>query len=192
VAKLTKAQTRDHERALALLAQDSLTFDEKWEVLEMFHEGATFMNGKAGAHFTPVGLARDFHIEVFGRRIIDLCAGIGNLSFMLAHSYWFVSRSTRPMWRSAGSCCRRRPGSSETSPIRRPSKAWGISIVPSVTRHSARLEASRRRGSQGPTSISRPSISRATLRTLASSCFRNSQRRFAIPGAVAMPNGTQS
>lgn len=92
MAKLTKAQTRDHERALALLAHDSLTLDEKWEVLETFHEGATFMNGKAGAHFTPIGLASDFHIEVFGRRIIDLCAGIGNLSFMLAHSYRYETK----------------------------------------------------------------------------------------------------
>ena len=36
------------------------------------------MNGAIGAHFTPSGLARDFAIDAGGgRRVIDLCAGIG-------------------------------------------------------------------------------------------------------------------
>lgn len=35
----------------------------------------------AGAFFTPSGLARDLAIEVTGKRIIDLCAGIGALAF---------------------------------------------------------------------------------------------------------------
>jgi len=42
------------------------------------------MNGACGAHFTPAGLARDFAIDAGGgRRVIDLCAGIGGLGFWL-------------------------------------------------------------------------------------------------------------
>ena len=42
------------------------------------------MNGAIGAHFTPSGLARDFAIDAGGgRRVIDLCAGIGGLGFWL-------------------------------------------------------------------------------------------------------------
>lgn len=62
-----------------------LTLDEREFVLENFHEGATNMNGQAGAFFTPSGLAMDFAIEARGRRsLLDLCAGIGALSYAVA------------------------------------------------------------------------------------------------------------
>lgn len=82
MAKLTKAQAKMHQQACALLEKDRLTEDDKWFVLEHWQESANHVNTIAGAFFTPVGLANDFAIEVCGSRIIDLCAGIGALSFM--------------------------------------------------------------------------------------------------------------
>lgn len=81
--KLPKRTAKLHKEALALArAGRRLTLDERARILEDFHEGAEHMNGLAGAFFTPPGLARDFALEVPRRgRILDLCAGIGALSF---------------------------------------------------------------------------------------------------------------
>lgn len=81
MAKLSKAEAKAHEQACSLLEEPTLTFDERWFVYENWQESANHVNSIAGAFFTPIGLARDFSIEVSGDRIIDLCAGIGVLSF---------------------------------------------------------------------------------------------------------------
>lgn len=82
MSKLTKAQAKAHQEACDLLNKDVLTLDEKWFVLENWQESATHVNTVAGAFFTPPELARSFCVEVGGHRIIDLCAGIGTLSFL--------------------------------------------------------------------------------------------------------------
>jgi hypothetical protein len=81
MAKLSKAQAKAHQQACDLLAKDVLTEDDKYFVLENWQESAKHINTIAGAFFTPVELARSFSIEVCGNRVIDLCAGIGGLSF---------------------------------------------------------------------------------------------------------------
>ncbi|RED44133.1 methyltransferase [Aestuariispira insulae] len=81
MAKLTKAETKAHNQACELLKKDVLTHDEKWFVLDNWHEGAEHNNGSTGAFFTPSGMALDFAIDVGGKRVLDLCAGIGALSF---------------------------------------------------------------------------------------------------------------
>lgn len=88
MAKLTKLQIKAHREALALLEKDALTLDEREFVLNNWQESANHINSAAGAFFTPLGLAFDFTIELGGSwlkkpgaRIIDLCAGIGALSF---------------------------------------------------------------------------------------------------------------
>lgn len=81
MAKLTKAQAKAHQQACDLLAKDALTDAEKMFVLENWQESASHINTVAGAFFTPYDLARDFAIETFPGRIIDLCAGIGMLSY---------------------------------------------------------------------------------------------------------------
>lgn len=84
MAKLTKQQRKLHAQACEILRKDTLTLDDKLFVLDNWHEGATHMNGEAGAFFTPSGLARDFSIDAGGGRdVIDLCAGIGGLMFWL-------------------------------------------------------------------------------------------------------------
>lgn len=81
--KLSKRAAKLHREAVALARSGRrLTVDEREVVLDNFHEGAEHMNGLAGAFFTPSGLARDFALEVPSRgRILDLCAGIGALSY---------------------------------------------------------------------------------------------------------------
>ena len=81
MSKLTKAQAKAHKAACDILAKDELTWGDRWFVLENWQESATHINSIAGAFFTPAGLAGDFAIDVHGHRIIDLCAGIGALSF---------------------------------------------------------------------------------------------------------------
>ncbi|MDR6818477.1 hypothetical protein J2X76_003654 [Neorhizobium sp. 2083] len=81
MAKLTKAQAKAHQQACDLLAKDVLTEDERFFVIDNWQESAAHINTVAGAFFTPYGLARDLAIETFAGRMIDLCAGIGVLSF---------------------------------------------------------------------------------------------------------------
>lgn len=85
MAKLTKAQSKAHQQAEELLKKDVLTLDEKIFVYENWNEAALHDNTRAGAHFTPMGLANDFKLEVPGPRIIDICAGIGILAFCKYH-----------------------------------------------------------------------------------------------------------
>lgn len=84
--KLSKSEARAHARALDLIHSDrTLREDERQFVVAHYQESASQLNGLVGAFFTPPALARDFSIEVSGRRLLDLCAGIGNLAFACEH-----------------------------------------------------------------------------------------------------------
>ncbi|MGW5519110.1 methyltransferase [Nocardia africana] len=90
MAKLTKQEEELHAEALALVdLERDLTEDEKLFILEHFQEASTASNSTHGAFFTPAGLAQDFSIELTGHfgRIIDLCAGIGRLSFSCRNEF---------------------------------------------------------------------------------------------------------
>lgn len=85
MAKLTKSQMKQHEEACRILEKDTLTWDDKWFVYENWNEAADHNVTANSAYFTPIGLARDFAIDVCGTKVIDLCAGIGALSFAYYH-----------------------------------------------------------------------------------------------------------
>jgi hypothetical protein len=85
MARLTKAQSKAHQQAEALLRKETLTLDEKIFVYENWHESAEHDSARSGAFFTPLEFANDFKIEVHGPKILDLCAGTGVLSFCYAH-----------------------------------------------------------------------------------------------------------
>ena len=92
MAKLTKAQAKLHRQACDILTKPVLTEDDKEFVLKNWNEGATHVNGEAGAFFTPYDMAFDFTIDAigsggYGGRVIDLCAGIG----MLSYAVWWRS-----------------------------------------------------------------------------------------------------
>lgn len=88
--KISKQQAEAHKRALDLINSDrTLSLDERWYVIEHYNEAAQHMNGLAGAFFTPLGLCYDTCLGLTGRgRMLDLCAGIGRLSFVARHR-WF-------------------------------------------------------------------------------------------------------
>lgn len=81
MAKLTKAEFKRHNEALQILEKERLSRDDKEFIFNNWHEGATNINSQAGAFFTPLDMAFDFSFDVGGPRVIDLCAGIGVLSY---------------------------------------------------------------------------------------------------------------
>lgn len=87
MAKLTKAEAKKHHEAEALLQKDTLTDDDKEFFREHWQEGGESVNTSTGAFFTPWSHALDFALEFpkEGTRIIDLCAGIGNLAAAAWH-----------------------------------------------------------------------------------------------------------
>ncbi|WP_338760637.1 methyltransferase [Nocardia vulneris] len=64
-----------------------LSEDEKLFVLTHYQESTSITQAAHGAFFTPTGLAHDMRIEVVGRRILDLGAGIGGLAFACRNPY---------------------------------------------------------------------------------------------------------
>lgn len=89
MAKLTKAETKKHNQILDLVNSDRpLTYDEKIFIIENFHEGSNTNNAELGAFFTPINLAWDFAIDACSSgSVVDLCAGIGGLSFCVFHRH---------------------------------------------------------------------------------------------------------
>ncbi|GHC61431.1 methyltransferase [Limoniibacter endophyticus] len=118
MAKLTKAQAKAHAQACDLLTKDVLTEDDKEFVYRNWNEGANHVNGEAGAFFTPFDMAFDFAIDAGGGRIIDLCAGIG----MLSYAVWQRSRfyDSRPQI----TCVERNPDYIEVGKKLLPEATW--------------------------------------------------------------------
>ena len=87
--KIAKALREKHRQAKDLLKKSVLTHEEKLFVLEHFHEGCDNLNGLVGAFFTPMELAYEFSLLIYGKKVVDLCAGIGVLSFAYLHNYTF-------------------------------------------------------------------------------------------------------
>mgnify|MGYP001025818560 FL=1 len=86
MSKLTKQQIIAHDAAIRLLNQDRISNEDKIYIFQNFRADANHITSKAGAFFTPLGLARDFSLHIPYQRektvkIIDLCAGIGALSY---------------------------------------------------------------------------------------------------------------
>lgn len=84
--KLTRSESNAHNRCLELLKQESLSDQEREYILINYHEGANNNNSAAGAFFTPMRMAFEFSNEVVWFNgdeitVIDLCAGIGMLSY---------------------------------------------------------------------------------------------------------------
>lgn len=87
MAKLTKAQVAIQNKVEELLKQDQLRWKEKEYILSNYNEAANVVNSKYGAFFTPLYLASDatlnFGNDYSGITILDLCAGIGTMSFYI-------------------------------------------------------------------------------------------------------------
>jgi type I restriction-modification system DNA methylase subunit len=89
MSKLTKAQNKEHLKAVDILKKEILSEDEVEFVYRNWHEGAEHNNSLSGAFFTPFDMAMDFALDVGGKRIIDLCAGIGMLTYATQMRNWY-------------------------------------------------------------------------------------------------------
>lgn len=95
MARLSKPETKRHDEAQALLdSNKTLRPDEVWSVLQHWSPMANHNVGVNGIFFTPVGIPQTFGqwISVPGRngkrpRILDLCAGIGSLTYGVDRYY---------------------------------------------------------------------------------------------------------
>jgi hypothetical protein len=93
MAKITKRKLKLHDAALALVRSDrELTMTEKEFVLEHYKPYATHNVTETNAFFTPLELAMAATIEMpnppeYSKkvRVLDICAGIGMLSFAYYH-----------------------------------------------------------------------------------------------------------
>lgn len=88
--KLSKQDIKKHDEASEILKKDSLSYDDQIFVFENWREDAHHVNSQRGAFFTPMSLARSFAVTTIGAgsgRVIDLCAGIGALSWQLSGGY---------------------------------------------------------------------------------------------------------
>lgn len=83
MARLSKLDQKAHAAAMDLVNADRpLTLPERELIIETYREDAQHLNGVAGAFFTPMGLCDDLALHVpDGARVLDLCAGIGRLSW---------------------------------------------------------------------------------------------------------------
>lgn len=130
MSKLTKAQTKAHKEALDRLRKDKLSDDDREFIMQNYHPGATHMNGAAGAFFTPPGLANDMVIDSRGRRILDLCAGIGTLAL----HHWYSAQWDRDeRERQEITCVEINPAYVEIGRKLLPSARWICADVFSLT-----------------------------------------------------------
>jgi hypothetical protein len=92
MSRLTKPEIRQHVLAMEYIKElpsvTALDQKEQYElfVLEKFDPSysCAHLVVNAGIFFTPVELAKDFRVEAQGHKsIIDLCAGIGHLSYWM-------------------------------------------------------------------------------------------------------------
>ncbi|HMN10990.1 MAG TPA: methyltransferase [Bellilinea sp.] len=91
MAKLSKAQLKAHSQAMEILATDKpLSGQDKWFVMENWRPTASKVTG-SDAFFTPMPIAMNLAMSTYDEgHILDLCAGIGRLSFAMLERarYW--------------------------------------------------------------------------------------------------------
>lgn len=94
--KISKIDSRNHEIAKKLaLSGKSLSFDDKYFILENYNAAATNLISKNAAYFTPPLIAREMTLECYDepdKRVLDLGAGIGCLSFFVYQKAKWWSR----------------------------------------------------------------------------------------------------
>ncbi len=101
MAKITKRKLKLHDEALTLVRLDrDLNITEKEFVLEHYKPYATHNVTETNAFFTPLDLAMAATIEMpcpdeypQAVRVVDLCAGVGMLSFAYYHYSGYNTRN---------------------------------------------------------------------------------------------------
>lgn len=81
MAKLTKAEAKKHHEAEKLLDKPTWTHDDREFFTQHWQESANHVNTTHGAFFTPLAFAMDTALDIGPGRVLDMCAGIGTLSY---------------------------------------------------------------------------------------------------------------
>ena len=81
MAKLTKAEAKKHHEAEQLLNKPAWTHADREFFTQHWQESANHVNTTAGAFFTPLDYAMDVALDIGPGKVLDLCAGIGTLSY---------------------------------------------------------------------------------------------------------------
>ena len=90
MGKITRQASKLHDEAMAILNLDrKLTIDEVEKVYQQYNPLADHDVGKGAVFFTPMEIAWEFAVMCQPKgAVIDLCAGIGMLSYnVLKHDY---------------------------------------------------------------------------------------------------------
>lgn len=96
MAKISKRLLKYHNQALDILKEEKLDFYQRKYVFDNFHEGAGNMNNLIGAHFTPHSIAKSMTFNIRENNFVDLCAGIGMLSYKLLRDWEFNTADEKP------------------------------------------------------------------------------------------------
>lgn len=85
MAPISSKHLKLHNESLNRLHKQVLSLNDKDFVIDNFNEGIERVISTKGIFFTPPEMALAFCIEVTGNRVVDLCAGIGMLSYYYLH-----------------------------------------------------------------------------------------------------------
>lgn len=97
MSKLTKPQLKMHREAEARLEQSVITDEDREFIFQHWHPGAETNTTAASAFFTPLGLAFDFEFDApASGRILDACAGIGVLSWVISARHYYRNDRSYP------------------------------------------------------------------------------------------------
>lgn len=83
MAKLSKQVIKKHLESLEILKKSDLNFNDIEFVYNNYHEGAGKYNNLISAHFTPLSIAHSMTFNIRNENFVDLCAGIGTLSYAI-------------------------------------------------------------------------------------------------------------
>ena len=96
MGKISKPVLKKHMEALEILKKDKLNYWDKEFVFNYYHEGATNMNNLVSAHFTPLTLATAIAQNTRDKNFVDLCAGIGVLSWAMVRDHELGRNPEKP------------------------------------------------------------------------------------------------
>lgn len=81
MGKITRAESNLHDEACALIAKVDRDEDDLEFIFQNWNPMAEHNVGKGGIYFTPAEIAHEFAVHAGFGRVIDLCGGIGVLTW---------------------------------------------------------------------------------------------------------------
>jgi len=95
--KLSKRKLKLHDQAEEILQKEELNGADKEFVFENWHPAVNHDVTGHAVYFTPEGLASELAMQLYGEELVvlDLCAGIGMLSWSVVNAYRWTGKIPR-------------------------------------------------------------------------------------------------